>query len=73
MLTGVLFIVEWNFKIPLSTRKIYNKYFTLRKLKLNYHNRKPWFTQGLKNYIKSKKQIIQELRENQLCGKWNKI
>ena len=49
--------------------KLNNKYFPLRKLKLNYHNRKPWLTQGLKDSIREKKQIIQELYENQFCGK----
>ena len=34
--------------------KLYNKYFPLRKLKLNYHNRQPWLTQGLKDSIKEK-------------------
>ena len=37
--------------------KLYNKYFPLRKLKLIYHNRKPWLTQGLKDSIKAKNRL----------------
>ena len=49
--------------------KLYNIHFPLRILKLNYHNRKPYLTQGLKDSIKTKKQIIQKLYETQFCGK----
>ena len=37
--------------------KIYDQCFPLRKIKINYRNKKPWLTEALRNFIKTKNKL----------------
>ena len=53
-----------------SLLREYNDCFPIKTIKLNYKNRKPWLTYGLKNSIKEKNRLyVKYMRQNTRCNK----